>query len=46
VGWMVVGLVGCLFNDVPSVTRLHSVDDRMASERWFIGKDLIRSGRA
>jgi hypothetical protein len=40
VGW----LVGSLFNDAFSVTRLYSVDDRTISE-LLIGKDLVGSGR-
>jgi hypothetical protein len=36
-------LVGSLFNGSFSVTRLHSFDDRMISEWWWIGKDLVGS---
>jgi hypothetical protein len=38
-------LVGSLFNDAFSVTRLYSIDDRIVSEWWWIGKDLAESGR-
>jgi hypothetical protein len=37
-------LVGSLFNDAFSVTRLYTADDMMTCE-WWIGKDLIGSGR-
>jgi hypothetical protein len=39
-----VWLVGSLFNDTFSVTRLYSVDDRMISE-WWIEKKNLGSGR-
>jgi hypothetical protein len=41
----IIVMVGSLFNDAFSVTRLYSVDDRMISEWWWIGKDLVESGR-
>jgi hypothetical protein len=37
--------VGTLFYDAFSVTRLYTVDDRVMSERWWVGKDLVGSGR-
>jgi hypothetical protein len=37
-------MVGSLFNDAFSVTRLYSVDDRMIRER-LIGQDSVGSGR-
>jgi hypothetical protein len=36
--------VPSLFYDAFSVTKLHTVDD-MTSEWWWIGKDLVGSGR-
>jgi hypothetical protein len=39
-----MSLVGNLFYDALSVTTLYSVDDRVISEWWWIGKDLVGSG--
>jgi hypothetical protein len=33
-----------LFNDAFSGTRLYNVDDRIVSEWWWIGSDLVGSG--
>jgi hypothetical protein len=41
VGW----LVGSLFYDALPITRLYSVDDRVTSEWWLIGKDLVGNSR-
>jgi hypothetical protein len=41
---LIGSLVGSLFYDAFSVTRLCSVDNRVTSE-WWIGKDLVGSGR-
>jgi hypothetical protein len=38
-------VVGSLFYDAFYVTRLYSVDNRMIGEWWWIGKDLVGSGR-
>jgi hypothetical protein len=38
-------IVSSLFYDALSVTRLYSVDDRVKSEWWWIGKDLVGSFR-
>jgi hypothetical protein len=38
-------LVGSLFYDVFSVTRVYSVNDWVISEWWWFGKDLVGSGR-
>jgi hypothetical protein len=38
-------LVGNLFYDAFSVARLYGVDDKAISEWWWIGKDLVGSGR-
>jgi hypothetical protein len=45
VSWLVGWLVSSLFYDVFWVTRLCCVDDRMTSEWWYNGKDLVGSGR-
>jgi hypothetical protein len=37
-------LVGSLFYDIFSVTSLYSVDGRVISEWWSIGRDLVESG--
>jgi hypothetical protein len=37
-------IVGSLFSDTFPVTRLYSVDDRVISEWWWIGKVLVESG--
>jgi hypothetical protein len=36
---------GSLFNGAYLIVRLYSVDDTMISQWWWIGKDLVASGR-
>jgi hypothetical protein len=38
-------VVGSLFYDALSEPRLYRIDDRMISEWWWIGKELVGSGR-
>jgi hypothetical protein len=38
-------IVGCLFYDAFSVTRLCSIDDRVIGEWWLIGNHVEGSGR-
>jgi hypothetical protein len=42
--YFILWLLGSSFNDTFSVTRLYSIYDRMISEWWWIGKDLVGSG--
>jgi hypothetical protein len=43
-GILLVYWVGNLFYNAFSVTELYDVDDRVTSERWRIGKDLVGRG--
>jgi hypothetical protein len=44
ISWLIGWLSIWLYDDF-SVTRLYSVDHRLRSEWWWIGKDLVGSGR-
>jgi hypothetical protein len=37
-------LAGSLFYEAFRVTRLYGIGDRVLSERWWIGKDLVGGG--